>query len=200
MVRVLEFVSGNADRHAHKEHTRLATPPHPPNALPRNTAASGMRCPTPNHFPPTQNVVRLQMYLKFNRFVKKGGPKPFCRPFVREGFEIQFREISYRLGNFSPATTPKCFANRFTEVGVGVKWLGVRRLGKMAARSDAARQTPPGRPGLQHTLIRPPSDAIPPRYCRFSALPPYSTTPRNGNRVNGNHLDQSLSSPQKNGN
>jgi hypothetical protein len=79
-----------------------------------------------------------------------------------------------RLGNFSPATTPKCFANRFTEVGVGVKWLGVRRLGKMAARSDAARQTPPGRPGLQHTLIRPPSDAIPPRYCRFSALPPYA--------------------------
>jgi hypothetical protein len=29
---------------------------------------------------------------------------------------------------------------------------------------------------------------------------PYSTTPRNGNPVNGNHLDQSLSSPQKNGN
>jgi hypothetical protein len=28
----------------------------------------------------------------------------------------------------------------------------------------------------------------------------YSTTPRNGNRTNGNHLDQSLSSPQKNGN
>jgi len=40
-------------------------------------------------------------------------------------------------------------------------------------RSDAARQRPPGRPGLQHTLIRPPSDATPPRYCRFSALPPY---------------------------
>ena len=29
MVRVLEFVSGNADRNADKEHTRLATPPHP---------------------------------------------------------------------------------------------------------------------------------------------------------------------------
>jgi hypothetical protein len=28
--------------------------------------------------------------------------------------------------------------------GVGVKWLGGGRLGKMAARSDAARQTPPG--------------------------------------------------------
>ena len=28
----------------------------------------------------------------------------------------------------------------------------------------------------------------------------YSTIPRNGNRVNGNHLDQSLSFPQKNGN
>ena len=28
----------------------------------------------------------------------------------------------------------------------------------------------------------------------------YSTTPRNGNQPNGNHLDQSLSSPQKNGN
>ena len=28
----------------------------------------------------------------------------------------------------------------------------------------------------------------------------YSTTPRNGNRVNGNHLDIFLSSPQKNGN
>ena len=30
--------------------------------------------------------------------------------------------------------------------------------------------------------------------------PVYSTTPRNGNQPNGNHLDQSLSSPQKNGN
>ena len=58
--------------------------------------------------------------------------------------------------------------------GVGVKWLEVRRLGKMAARSDAARQAPPGRPGLQHITIRPPSDATPPRHCRFSALPPYS--------------------------
>ena len=48
-----------------------------------------------------------------------------------------------------------------------------RRLGKMAARSDAARQRPPGRPGLQHKSFRPPSDATPPRYCRFSALPPY---------------------------
>jgi hypothetical protein len=28
----------------------------------------------------------------------------------------------------------------------------------------------------------------------------YSTTPRNGNRVNGNHLDICLSSSQKNGN
>ena len=28
----------------------------------------------------------------------------------------------------------------------------------------------------------------------------YSTTPRNGNRVNGNHLDQSLLSSQKNRN
>ena len=65
--------------------------------------------------------------------------------------------------------------------GVGVKWLGPRRLGKMAARSDAAWQTPPGRPGLQHITIRPPSDATPPRYCRFSALPPYfrSNTSRN---------------------
>ena len=43
MVRVLEFVSGNADRNADKEHTRLATPPHPPNALPRNTAAGPSR-------------------------------------------------------------------------------------------------------------------------------------------------------------
>jgi len=58
--------------------------------------------------------------------------------------------------------------------GVGVKWLEVRRLGKMAASSDAARQTPPGRPGLQHITVRPPSDATPPRYCRLSALPPYS--------------------------
>ena len=28
----------------------------------------------------------------------------------------------------------------------------------------------------------------------------YSTSPRNGNRTNGNHLDICLSSPQKNGN
>ena len=32
-------MSGNADQNADKEHTRLATPPHPPNALPRNTVA-----------------------------------------------------------------------------------------------------------------------------------------------------------------
>ena len=51
--------------------------------------------------------------------------------------------------------------------------MGVRRLGKMAARSDAARQTPPGRPGLEHTTVRPPSDATPPRYCRDTAR--YST-------------------------
>ena len=62
--------------------------------------------------------------------------------------------------------------------GVGVKWLGPRRLGKMAARSDAARQRPRGHPGLQHTSVRPPSDATPPRYCRFSALPPYSSRAR----------------------
>ena len=30
--------------------------------------------------------------------------------------------------------------------------------------------------------------------------PNYSTTPRNGNPVNGNHLEICLSSPQKNGN
>ena len=59
--------------------------------------------------------------------------------------------------------------------GVGVKWKLLGRLGKMAARSDAARQAPPGHPGLQHTSVRPPSDAIPPRYCRDSALPPYSS-------------------------
>ena len=62
--------------------------------------------------------------------------------------------------------------------GVGVKWLGGGRLGKMAARSDAARQTPPGHPGLQHTSFRPPSDATPSRYCRLSALPPYSSPAR----------------------
>ena len=62
--------------------------------------------------------------------------------------------------------------------GVGVKWLGPRRLGKMAARSDAARQRPPGHPGLQHITVRPPSDATPPRYCRLSALPPYSSRAR----------------------
>ena len=47
MVRVLEFVSGNADRNADKEHTRIATPPNPPNALPRNTATG----PGPSHGP-----------------------------------------------------------------------------------------------------------------------------------------------------
>ena len=113
----------------------------------------------------------------------KGGPKPSSRPFFREGFQIQFSPFGkFRTGRaifFRP--TPKCFADRFTEVGVGVKWLGGGRLGKMAARSDAARQTPPGHPGLQHTSVRPPSDAIPPRYCRDSALPPYfrSTPSRN---------------------
>ena len=84
----------------------------------------------------------------------KGGPRPSSRPFFREGFQIQFSPFGkFRTGRaifFRP--TPKCFADRFTEVGVGVKWLGGGRLGKMAARSDAARQTPPGHPGLQHTL------------------------------------------------
>ena len=37
-----------------------------------------------------------------------------------------------------------------------------------------------------------------PSWCAWYSA--YSTTPRNGNRVNGNHLDQSLSFSQKNGN
>ena len=73
-----------------------------------------------------------------------------------------FREISYRSGNFS-RPNPQIGPRKW---GVGVKWLEVRRLGKMAARSDAARKRPPGHPGLQHTSVRPPSDATPPRYCR----------------------------------
>ena len=79
--------------------------------------------------------------------------------------------------------------------GVGVKWLGPRRLGKMAARSDAARQRPQGHPGLQHTLVRPPSDATPPRYGRFSALPPAATLfqPAIGSKVTA--LGQPLSLP-----
>ena len=67
--------------------------------------------------------------------------------------------------------------------GVGVKWKLLGRLGKMAARSDAARQAPPGHPGLQHTSFRPPSDAIPPRYCRDSALPPYFREHTSRNRM-----------------
>ena len=93
--------------------------------------------------------------------------------------EKDFKSHFPLSGNFVPAG--QFFSGQplnFLQIGsrkwgVGVKWLGGGRLEKMAARSDAAWQTPPGRPGLQHITIRPPSDATPPRYCRFSALPPY---------------------------
>ena len=51
----------------------------------------------------------------------KGGPKPLCRPFFREGFKITFSPFGkFRTGRaifFRP--TPNFFANRFTEVGCG---------------------------------------------------------------------------------
>ena len=103
----------------------------------------------------------------------KGGPKPSCLLFFRGDFKSNFRlsGIFVPVGQFFPARS----SNRAAEVGVGVKWSGPRRLGKMAARSDAARQTPPGHPGLQHITVRPPSDATPLRYCRFSAQPTAAT-------------------------
>jgi hypothetical protein len=101
----------------------------------------------------------------------KGGPKPSSLPFFRGDFKSNFRLSGnfVPVGHFFPASS----SNRAAEVGVGVKWSGPRRLGKMAARSDAARQRPPGHPGLQHTSFRPPSDATPPRYCRFSHFTTY---------------------------
>ena len=71
----------------------------------------------------------------------KGGPKPSCLLFFRGDFKSNFRlsGIFVPVGQFFPASS----SNRAAEVGVGVKWLGPRRLGKMAARSDAARQRPP---------------------------------------------------------
>ena len=95
--------------------------------------------------------------------------------FSEKDFKSNFR----LSGNFVPVG--QFFSGRplnFLQIGsrkwgVGVKWKLLGRLGKMAARSDAARQAPPGHPGLQHTSFRPPSDAIPPRYCRDSDLPPY---------------------------
>ena len=96
----------------------------------------------------------------------KGGPKPSSRPrpFFREGFQIQFSPFGkFRTGRAFSSGQPLNFLQIGSRKwGVGVKWKLLGRLGKMAARSDAARQTPPGRPGLQHTLIQPPSDATRP--------------------------------------
>ena len=107
--------------------------------------------------------------------VTNGGPKPSSCPFFREGFQIQFSPFGkFRTGRAFFSGQPLNFLQIGSRKwGVGVKWKLLGRLGKMAARSDAARQTPPGHPGLQHTSVRPPSHAIPPRYCRDSALPPY---------------------------
>ena len=57
--------------------------------------------------------------------------------------------------------------------------------------SPRAPRTPAPR---SHTQTGPPVSATRP------SLVLYSTSPRNGNPVNGNHLDQSLVSSQKNGN
>jgi len=65
--------------------------------------------------------------------------------------------------------------------GVRVKWLEVGRLGNMAARSDAARQRPPGHPGLQHTSLRPPSvqaGCSPHRIPRLGSLISIGNRPR----------------------
>jgi hypothetical protein len=99
-------------------------------------------------------------------------------------FEKDFKSNFRLSGNFVPVG--QFFSGKplnFLQIGsrkwgVGVKWLEAGRLEKMAARSDAARQRPPGHPGLQHTSFRPPSDATPSRYCRLSALPPYSSPAR----------------------
>ena len=107
----------------------------------------------------------------------KGGPKPSSVLFSEKDFKSNFR----LSGNFVPVG--HFFSGQplnFLQIGsrkwgVGVKWLGPRRLGKMAARSDAARQRPRGHPGLQHITVRPPSDATPLRYCRFSAQPTAAT-------------------------
>ena len=116
-------------------------------------------------------VRQLRLKLNWHGPVFKGGPKPSCLLFFRGDFKSNFRlsGIFVPVGQFFPARS----SNRAAEVGVGVKWLGPRRLGKMAARSDAARQRPRGHPGLQHTSVRPPSDATPPRYCRFSHFTTY---------------------------
>jgi len=64
-------------------------------------------------------------------------PAPFCREDFKSIFAFHFVPAE----QFFPANS----SNRAAEVGVGVKWLE-GRLGKMAARSDAARRRPPGHP------------------------------------------------------
>ena len=81
------------------------------------------------------------------------------------GSGIGVWKFSYQSGNFF-RPTPRIGPRKW---GVGVKCSEARRLGKTASRSDAARQTPPGHPGLEHTSFRAPSDATPPRCCRDTA-------------------------------
>ena len=76
--------------------------------------------------------------------------------FFRGGFKIQFSPFR----KFRRPTGPAIFSA--SQIGprkwdVGVKWKLLGRLKKMDAMSNAARQRPPGHPGLQHTSFRPPS-------------------------------------------
>ena len=105
--------------------------------------------------------------------------------FSKKDFKSNFRLSGnfVPVGHFFPGQLLNFLQIGSRKWGVGMKWLGPRRLRKMTARSDAARQRPPGHPGLQHTSFRPPSDATPPRYCRDSALPSYSEKCAPGNRV-----------------
>ena len=59
--------------------------------------------------------------------------------------EKDFKSHFVPPGNFQPLNFLQIGSRKW---GVGVEWLGRGRLGKMAARSDAARQRPPGHPGL----------------------------------------------------
>ena len=88
----------------------------------------------------------------------------------RHGFGIGIRSLNYVAVQWEPVITP-CRTFQHERVGPACQ-----------KRTVQKQLTKDGR-----TSLRP-------------AASQYSTTPRNGNPVNGNHLEICLSSPQKNGN
>ena len=120
---------------------------------PSSPNAAALTTSPPHHF-------REPICKKFRGFPEKNCPTGTKFP---ERGKWDFKS-NFRLSeNFVPAGHffPDNSSNRAAEVGCGGEVVGGGPFGE---DGDAARQRPPGHPGLQHTSIRPPSDATPPRY------------------------------------